>query len=179
MKYNSTISLALIGASVAVLQPAFPAHAQETNSELGKLQTLLENKRWDEADRETTSLVRNNPTSCPNLRNIDRLWMQYSNNRYGLTPQLGIWQEVGGAKCTTCEDQIKQFSEKVGWNLAQQATPLLGDFPAQYPTVASLGWQAYVEGDATSSILFGTRNTWQSWKVQGYNVFSTFASCGK
>ncbi|MEG4408754.1 GUN4 domain-containing protein [Microcoleus sp. MON2_D5] len=174
------VILVFITASVAVLQPAFRVRAQETSSEFRQLQTLLEAKKWDDADRETVSLLRNNPTSCPNLRAIDQLWMQHSNNKYGLTPQLEIWQKTSnGLNCKTCEGEIKEFSEKVGWKLGPQATPMLGDFPAQYPTVAALGWQSYVDGDATMQILFGTRNTWQAWKVQGYNLFSTFANCGK
>jgi len=62
------MTLVFITASVAVWQPAFSASAQETSSEFRQLQTLLEAKKWDDADRETVSLLRNNPTSCPNLR---------------------------------------------------------------------------------------------------------------
>lgn len=174
------MTLVFITASVAILLPVVRTTAQETSSEFSQLQTLLEAKKWDDADRETVSLLRNNPTSCPNLRAIDQLWMQHSSNKYGLTPQLEIWQQTGkGLNCQTCEEEIKEFSKKVGWKLGSQATPMLGDFPAQYPTVAALGWQGYVDGDATMQILFGTRNTWQAWKVQGYNLFSTFANCGK
>ncbi len=174
------MTLVLITASVAVVQPVVRVHAEESSSEFRQLQTLLEAKKWDDADRETVSILRKNPTSCPNLRAIDQLWMQHSNKKYGLTPQLEIWQKTGnGLNCKTCEGEIKEFSEKVGWTLGQQATPMLGDFPAQYPTVAVLGWQSYVEGDATMQVLFGTRNVWQSWKVQSYNLFSTFADCGK
>jgi hypothetical protein len=172
------MTLVFITASVAVLQPAFLARAQETSSEFRQLQTLLEAKKWDDADRETVSLLRNNPTSCPNLRAIDQLWMQHSNNKYGFTPQLEIWQQTGkGLNCQTCEEEIKEFSKKVGWKLDSRETPLLGDFPAQYPTVAALGWQSYVGRD--TSFFGDRRNTWQASKVQGYNLFSTFANCGK
>jgi hypothetical protein len=169
--------LVLIAVSVAVLQPALPARAQQTSSEFRQLQTLLEAKKWDDADRETVSILRNNPTSCPTLRAIDQLWMQHSNNKYGFTPQLEIWQKTGkGLNCETCQDEIKEFSEKVGWTLGSQATPLLGDFIAQYPTVASLGWQNYVGRDT----MLGDRGTtWEASKVQGYNLFSIFANCGK
>jgi hypothetical protein len=66
-------SLALIGTFIAVLQPAFTANSQESNSEFSKLQSLLEAKKWYEADQETVSLLGNNPAnlSCPNLRAID------------------------------------------------------------------------------------------------------------
>ncbi|MEG4520594.1 MULTISPECIES: GUN4 domain-containing protein [unclassified Microcoleus] len=142
-------SLALIGTFLAVLQPAFTAHSQESNSEFSKLQSLLETKKWYEADQETVSLIRNNPAnlSCPNLRAIDQMWMQSSNGKYGLTPQLEIWQKVGGSSCRTCEGQIQEFSKQVGWNMSSQVSPIPGEFPAQYPTVASLSWQSYVDSD--------------------------------
>jgi GUN4-like len=111
-------TLALIAVSVAILLPVVRATAQETSSEFTQLQTLLEAKRWDDADRETVSILRNDPSSCRNLRAINRLWMQHSNNKYGLTPQLEIWQQAGkGLNCQTCESEIKEFSEKVGWKL--------------------------------------------------------------
>jgi hypothetical protein len=171
-------TLALIAGTVAILLPIVRATAQENSSEFTQLQTLLEAKRWDDADRETISILRNDPYSCRNLRAIDRLWMQHSNNKYGLTPQLEIWQQTDkGLNCQTCESEIKEFSEKVGWKLGTQATPMLGEFPGQYPTVAALGWQGYLGRD--TSFFGDARNTWQAWKVQSYNLFSTFASCGK
>jgi len=75
------LSLALVGTFLAVLQPAFTANSQESNSEFSKLQSLLEAKKWYEADQETVSLIRNNSAnlSCPNLRAIDGMWMRSSN----------------------------------------------------------------------------------------------------
>ena len=176
-------SLALIGTFIAVLQPAFTANSQESNSEFSKLQSLLESKKWYEADQETVSLLRNNPAnvSCPNLRAIDGMWMQSSNGKYGLTPQLEIWQKVGGSNCRTCEGQIKEFSKQVGWNMSSQVSPIPGEFPAQYPTVASLSWQSYVDSDKsiTRYSLFAGAQTWQAWRVTEFNLFSTFANCGK
>jgi hypothetical protein len=177
------LSIALIITFVAILQPAFTVKAQESNSDFSKLQSLLADKKWYEADLETTSLIRNNPAnlSCPNLRAIDRMWMQSSNGKYGLTPQLEIWQKVGGSSCRTCEGQIQEFSQKVGWNMSSQVSPIPGDFPAQYPTVASLSWQSYVDSDKsiTRYSLFAGGQTWQAWRVTEFNLFSTFANCGK
>ncbi|NJM59503.1 MAG: hypothetical protein HC849_03820 [Oscillatoriales cyanobacterium RU_3_3] len=177
------LSLALIGTSIAFLQPAFPVKAQESNSDFSKLQSLLAEKKWYEADQETVSLIRNNPAnlSCPNLRAIDRMWMQSSNGKYGLTPQLEIWRQVGGFSCRTCEDQIQAFSKQVRWNLSLPVSPIPGDFPAQYPTVAALSWQSYVDSDNsfTRNSLFAGGQTWQAWKVTEFNLFSTFANCSK
>ncbi|NJR67007.1 MAG: transcriptional regulator, partial [Leptolyngbyaceae cyanobacterium CRU_2_3] len=33
---------------------------------------------------------------CEDLRVIDRLWVQYSNGRFGFSVQKRIWLEVGG-----------------------------------------------------------------------------------
>ena len=102
-------------------------------------------------------------------------------SKYGLTPQLEIWQKVGGSKCRTCEGQIKEFSKQVGWDMNSQVSPILGEFPAQYPTVASLSWQSYVDSDKniTRYSLFAGAQTWQAWRVTEFNLFSTFANCGK
>jgi hypothetical protein len=102
-------------------------------------------------------------------------------SKYGLTPQLEIWQKVGGSNCRTCEGQIKEFSKQVGWNMSSQVSPIPGEFPAQYPTVASLSWQSYVDSDKsiTRYSLFAGAQTWQAWRVTEFNLFSTFANCGK
>ena len=176
-------SLALIGTVLAVLLPTFAANSQENNSEFSKLQSLLEAKKWYEADQETVSLIRNNSAnlSCPNLRTIDRLWVQSSNGKYGLTPQLELWRQAGGSSCRTCEGQIQEFSQKVGWNMSSQVSPIPGEFPAQYPTIAALSWQSYVDSDKslTRYSLFAGGQTWQAWRVTEFNLFSTFSNCGK
>ncbi|MEG4088799.1 GUN4 domain-containing protein [Microcoleus sp. Pol12B4] len=164
-------SLALIGTFFAVLQPAVTAHSQESTSEFSKLQSLLEAKKWYEADQETVSLIRNNSAnlSCPNLRAIDGMWIQSSNGKYGLTPQLEIWQKVGGSNCRTCEGQIQDFSKQVGWNMSSQVSPIPGEFPAQYPTVASLSCPSYVDSDKsiTRYSLFAGA---QISSVEGYRI---------
>jgi hypothetical protein len=101
------------------------------------------------ADRETVSVLGNNWANlcCRNLRAIDGMWRRSSNGKYGLTLQLEIGQKVGGSSCRTWEGQIKEFSKQVGWNMRSQVSPIPGEFPAQYPTVASLSWQSYVDSD--------------------------------
>jgi hypothetical protein len=48
----------------------FPLYSQESNSEFSKVQSLLEAKKWYEADRETVSLLDKNGANlcCRNLR---------------------------------------------------------------------------------------------------------------
>lgn len=71
-----------------------------------KLKKLLETGKWKEADEETTRLMLEigdkedkgylNSDDCRNfpreeLRDIDRLWLKYSNNRFGFSVQKEIY----------------------------------------------------------------------------------------
>ena len=83
-----------------------------------RLQTLLKNEEWLEADKETSRLIlaisgetdienlRPNEVEnldCSELQVIDRLWLNYSNNRFGFSVQTQIYQELGGSIETTIE----------------------------------------------------------------------------
>lgn len=182
MKFKYCLSAAVIGVVAVFVQPVFQALSQERSGEFTSLQSLLEAKKWDEADKATISLIRNDSEnlSCPNLNSIDQLWMKYSNGKYGFTPQIPIWQKVGGFKCKTCEHEIEKFSAQLGWNLSDQVSPQPGNFAAQYPTVATLGWQHYVNSGSSilSPLVGGGPKTWQAWRVnKGFNLFSILKNC--
>lgn len=76
-----------------------------------RLSTLLAAGKWKEADEETASLMlkvagrekegyfdddslRNFPKD--DLRAIDRLWLKYSNGKFGFSVQKQIWLDLGG-----------------------------------------------------------------------------------
>ncbi|MEA5522766.1 GUN4 domain-containing protein [Limnoraphis robusta] len=71
-----------------------------------KLAYYLQTGQWQEADRETfnvmqgfmggfsTEGLKNFP--CADLRVIDRLWVKYSNGKFGFSVQKQIWIDVGG-----------------------------------------------------------------------------------
>lgn len=97
-----------------------------------KLQELLMAGKFKEADTETTNVIleaanKTRDTLTPNdmanfpcntLQVIDRLWRDYSQNRFGFSIQLGIYQEVGGNIDTlrTQDTQIiQQYADRVGW----------------------------------------------------------------
>ena len=94
--------------------------ASESEVDYTHLQALLAEGAWEEADEETAELMldaaeqdelmfidaaENFPIS--DLTTIDRLWVRYSNGRFGLSVQKRLWQEVG--------QDIQQLSEIVGW----------------------------------------------------------------
>jgi hypothetical protein len=180
MKLNYYFSALLIGISI-VVSPVFPARAQEALNKFDNLQTLLQRQKWEEANQETISLLRNNPQnlSCQNLSVINNFWMKQSNGKFGFTPQLDIWQKVGGDNCKTCEDQIKKFAKNVGWNLNDQIATIPGDYVGQYPTAVSLGWEHYIDTDRSlfRQSIFSGSHTWQAWKIGSFNLFSMLKKC--
>lgn len=96
------------------------------------LQQYLAESNWFEADKETIRLIlsvtakeieeltpediRHLP--CNDLMVVDRLWMKYSNGRFGFSPQLKAYQELGGSFATTVEQNrqlIETWGEGLGW----------------------------------------------------------------
>jgi type II secretory pathway pseudopilin PulG len=94
-----------------------------------KLHDYLKSGKWEEADRETLKImlrlagrekegwldvVSIEKLSGEALRIIDRLWVKYSNDRFGFSVQKRIWKSVGGN--LDADDRIRQaFSDRVGW----------------------------------------------------------------
>ena len=98
-----------------------------------RLQTLLKEGKWLEADKETSRLIlaiagetdieRLRPDeieniSCSELQVIDRLWLTYSDNRFGFSVQAKIYQELGGSIETTIEqnaDITERWGDRLKW----------------------------------------------------------------
>ena len=98
-----------------------------------RLQNLLKAGKWLEADKETSRLIlaiagetdieRLRPDEvenldCSELQVIDRLWLTYSNNRFGFSVQIKIYQELGGSIETTIEqnaDITEQWGDRLKW----------------------------------------------------------------
>ncbi|GBF79461.1 GUN4 domain-containing protein [Aphanothece sacrum] len=98
----------------------------------GKLQSLLMAGKFKEADLETTVVIldavnksRDDLTPddmtkfpCNILKVIDRLWQDYSDNRFGFSKQLTIYQEVGGSLDTLRAQNtqvLEKYGDQVGW----------------------------------------------------------------
>ena len=96
------------------------------------LQEYLRNENWFEADKETIRLIlavtakeieELTPEDiqhfpCNDLMVIDRLWMKYSDGRFGFSPQLKIYLEKGGSFGTTVEQNrqlIEAWGEDLRW----------------------------------------------------------------
>ena len=99
----------------------------ELNSAVGvdykKLQYLLAAGKWQQADEETWAVmceVRDKSPrsylqrsdieqfSCEDLQTIDRLWVKYSQGRFGFSVQQQIYDSV--------EQDFGQFCDRIGWS---------------------------------------------------------------
>lgn len=101
-----------------------PANLEtEVEADYSQLKTLLESKRFKEADRETARLmlwitnrtkqgwiepkgITTQQFPCKDILTIDALWLSNSNGKFGFSIQKRIWQEVR---------QTEKFGDKVGW----------------------------------------------------------------
>ncbi|MEO0835264.1 MAG: GUN4 domain-containing protein [Cyanobacteria bacterium J06642_3] len=104
------------------------------------LQNYLATENWFEADKETIRVIlavtakeieELTPEDiqhfpCNDLMVIDRLWTNYSDGRFGFTPQLKIYQEQGGNFDTTVEQNqqlIETWGEHLGWRKENRWLP--------------------------------------------------------
>ncbi|NEP82753.1 MAG: hypothetical protein F6K39_34175 [Okeania sp. SIO3B3] len=96
-----------------------------------KLRDLLAGGKWKEADEETARVmlkvagreserwlrvedIENFP--CEDLGTIDKLWVKYSNGKFGFSVQKQIYQSLGGTK--EYNGRVwKAFRDKVGWRV--------------------------------------------------------------
>jgi predicted NACHT family NTPase len=101
------------------------------NSLYQQLETFLKNGQWKEADQETSRLmlqivgkeadqwlsvedIQNFP--CEDLRAIDKLWVDYSQGKFGFSVQKKVWMDCGGVPGEYDYWGVyKKFAEQVGW----------------------------------------------------------------
>lgn len=118
--------LFVCGAALLIGITGFLIYGQTTsiNPKYGKLQNLLKEKDWKNADEETARLMseiagRQQEKSlrvgdfekfpCSDLRDIDALWEKYSQKRFGFGVQKRIWLS------SDVNRNLGKFVERVGW----------------------------------------------------------------
>jgi hypothetical protein len=103
----------------------------ETNINYQPLQKLLERQQWREANEKTSELMLKAanrdqqgwlPTddilkfACWDLKTVDQLWQEYSNGRFGFSPQLAIFLKTGNRPGRLMAiDAYEKFGDTVGW----------------------------------------------------------------
>ncbi|MEM6255486.1 MAG: GUN4 domain-containing protein [Cyanobacteria bacterium P01_D01_bin.156] len=101
----------------------------EKGIDYSKLRDLLRDQRWKEADQETYTVMNkalNQDWSNESLMNfpykdlltIDRLWVKYSNGKYGFSVQKEIYLQCGGvADGKFHEKAWIKFGDTVEWRM--------------------------------------------------------------
>ena len=94
-----------------------------------KLSQLLAARRWKEADFETRGILLQvaertaegwiraedfKKFPCEDLCTIDRLWLDYSNGRFGYSVQKQVWESIGG-KIDIDYTIWCRFGDRLGW----------------------------------------------------------------
>jgi hypothetical protein len=92
-----------------------------------KLENLLKAQNFGEADEETREIMlavakREKQGSlriedaekfpCKELRRIDKLWLEHSGGKFGISVQQQIYQSLGGTKKFR---QMESYMDRVGW----------------------------------------------------------------
>ena len=97
-----------------------------------QLQELLKQGNFKDADHETSRVILDavnrtrddlNPDDmkklpCNILQVIDRLWQDYSDNRFGFSVQLRLYYEVGGSIDTLRSQNmsiLEKYGDRVSW----------------------------------------------------------------
>jgi hypothetical protein len=105
-----------------ILSPSNMIYRTISSQDYSKLQLLLKNKNWKQADLKTYSImlkasgdkeeiisntVNIRAISCKDINLIDKMWSTYSGGRYGLKVQSHIWD--------MSNRNYLVFSDRVGW----------------------------------------------------------------
>ncbi|HEY9831791.1 MAG TPA: serine/threonine-protein kinase [Stenomitos sp.] len=126
-----------------------------------RLQDLLAQQNWKEADKETREKMIEvmgqkqrgyldnediEKFPCKDLTTIDRLWLHYSHKRFGFSVQKQLWIEEGGKPGVYNLIAYEKFGERVGWRVNDN-WKLYSDLvfnsnmvPGHLPLGLSIGW---------------------------------------
>lgn len=110
-----------------------------TSDKFNKLEILLANQQWEDADKETEELIKIiigvenlkeksylteeniQAFPCEYFNKIDRLWVQYSNGHYGFSIQKELWERVlrkeGNWSIVNCRpvSEEDELEIRIGW----------------------------------------------------------------
>jgi serine protease Do len=138
-----------------------------TKADYTKMEQLLAAGQWEEANEETgkkmlevagrqqegeLDIESAEKFSCPDLRAMDRLWVKYSEGRFGFSVQKRIYQNLGGTK---------EYNEKV-WVAYTKA----------------IGWRTE-KGIVYSTLTFNTNAPSAHLPVAGWLVWRLWRGGGK
>ena len=143
-----------------------------------RLEDLLENQQWQEADRETIDILLDLTKrkkygslrdrdianiSATDLSNIDLLWLEASNNHFGFTIQRRIWQKKLGLELAPKQfrnsENLRDFGRLLGWY--EDSKLIENRDRYQFSLAAPQGHLPSLRFPCSE---FPDLNWWQSWK---------------
>ncbi|MEM9216096.1 MAG: GUN4 domain-containing protein [Cyanobacteria bacterium P01_F01_bin.150] len=148
--------------SPSSLQPQNSYVVNDVDVELEKLENLLINQQWEEANKKTRDIIlstnKGKKLKTENIKNIsidllskfDRLWIQSSNGRFGLKVQKELWDESRQsarkswnpwAKPEVLDEaeSWKKFGFMIGWRDSRDATGFIKKEDINYSLKAAKG----------------------------------------
>jgi hypothetical protein len=114
------------------IQPRSTLISSTTGVDYTTLRELLQQKKWQEADRKTAALMlaaakREKEVwididsvqkfSCEDLRMIDQEWLAASGGKFGLSVQLAIYKQTGNPIGSYDDRAYQRFGDAVGWRV--------------------------------------------------------------
>jgi eukaryotic-like serine/threonine-protein kinase len=148
-----------------------------------KLENLLAEKRWFEADKQTTETMLKissreiygtidkysfDKINCRDLSHINSLWLKYSQNHFGFTIQKEILDNLQSYYHGDFDTTFEKFVKKVGWiskDDTYQHSDLKFDLSAAKGELPSFDWMK-------ETSLMG----WP-WSWQGKYLFDRIREC--
>ena len=155
---------------------------------LDELNNLLANKKWRQADIKTSRLmlyIANQEKegyldvdslknfSCKRLKDIDSLWVEHSNGRFGFSVQKQIWKDTGNRLgielrewTQKYEESYQRFAFRVGWYNQEESW-------LNYSRVISIVEKDYQQAPVgiLPSLLPGSFTTITSGELPGYESY--------
>ncbi|MDZ8237209.1 MAG: serine/threonine-protein kinase [Nostoc sp. ChiQUE01a] len=165
--------------NLLVNQDTFDDLSSEVGIDYTKLRDYLAAENWKDADYETYLVMvqvvgckENNwireeeflNFPCKDLRTIDRLWVKYSNGRFGLSVQKEIYFSVGGKPDGKYHKEAwEKFGDRVGWRMNSNwiyynegtfdTTAPLGHLPRVCPSLIKYTAKGYTKISSLASRL--------------------------
>ncbi|MDJ0742045.1 MAG: caspase family protein [Xenococcaceae cyanobacterium MO_167.B27] len=93
--------------------------SQTTGVNYNRLRELLVLENWKEADQETARMMFQEEITkfpCEDLRIINQLWLDSSQEKFGFSVQQEIWQKYGSPGWGSDFNDSRLFYQDVGWN---------------------------------------------------------------
>lgn len=177
------------------IQPRSTLISSTTGVDYTTLRELLQQKKWKEADDITFKLMlasakyqnpdwKNrdwldekdiNSFACEDLKFIDRLWSEYSNNQLGLSAQLKFWNDAKN-NSTTIIEAYRQFAQWVQWILPSSTSS-----GSSYISSDDIKYANPPQGHLPVQITYSLGEGWSDGgsNTNRHLLYSRFADCRK